>query len=501
MYQLNSLEDTIVAIGTPMGQGGIGIVRLSGRNTLAICDQLFVSKNKKKPSQFKSFTVHYGWVVRWREELSQGAWGRPASQVRSSGWPPTQQSEDKKDPTDAQKNFEILDEALLTLMRAPKSYTTEDVAEISCHGGMVVLYALVQLIVDLGARLAEPGEFTKRAFLNGRLDLTQAEAVLDIIQAKTDRFLRMSLHQLKGELSTELEGIREHLLRIYVQMEAIVNFPEDDLDASPRMKLTGEIQSARNRVDHLLQSSEQGRILKDGIRIVICGKPNVGKSSLLNVLLKTPRAIVTDIAGTTRDTIEETLQIKGIPFQLIDTAGILEPRDLLEAEAIRRSHLYINSADLILFVVDGSDEITPENELLIQNISGKNVLVVLNKCDLEQKIAPEEIRQRLGDNKVIKVSALKKILIEDLEDTIVENVAQGRPIDQTILISNVRHVQALKDCSAALARAEGMTQDGLSFEFVSEEIKLAVNFLDNLTGRNIDRDLLEKIFSEFCIGK
>ncbi len=464
MYQLNSLEDTIVAIATPMGQGGIGIVRLSGKNTLGICDRLFVSKNKKKPSEFKSFTVHYGWIVK--------------------------------------KDFEIIDEALLTLMRAPKSYTTEDVAEISCHGGMGVLQAIVQLIVDLGARLAEPGEFTKRAFLNGRIDLTQAEAVLDIIQAKTDRFLRLSLNQLKGELSIELEGIREHLMRIYVQMEAIVNFPEDDLDASNRMKLTEEIQSAKNRVDRLLASGEQGRIFKDGIRIVICGKPNVGKSSLLNVLLKTPRAIVTDIAGTTRDTIEEILQIKGIPFQLIDTAGILEPRDLVEEEAIRRSHLYINSADLILFVVDGSDEITSEDELLIKNISGKNVLVVLNKCDLEQKIVPEEIRQRLGDNKIIKVSALKKISIENLEDAIVENVAQGRPIDtQTTLISNVRHVQALKDCSAALARAEGMTHDGLSFEFVSEEIKLAVNFLDNLTGRNIDRDLLEKIFSEFCIGK
>ncbi|HLD69500.1 MAG TPA: GTPase, partial [Candidatus Omnitrophota bacterium] len=213
-------------------------------------------------------------------------------------------------------------------------------------------------------------------------------------------------------------------------------------------------------------------------------------------------AIVTDIAGTTRDTIEETLQIKGIPFQLVDTAGILEPRDLVEKEAIRRSHLSINSADLILLVVDGSDDLSPEDELLIQNISGKNVLVVLNKCDLAQKIFVEDIHQRLGDHKVIKVSALKKILIEDLEAAIVENVAHGQPMDtQTTLVSNVRHIQALKDCAAALARAQGLTQDGLSFEFVSEEVKLAVNFLDNLTGRNIDNDLLEKIFSEFCIGK
>ena len=463
MYQINHIDDTIVAIATPPGQGGIGIVRLSGKNTLAICDELFVSKTKKKSSEFKSFTAHYGWVV---------------------------------------NNSQIIDEALLTLMRAPKSYTTEDVAEISCHGGMVVLKTIVQLVVDLGARLAEPGEFTKRAFLNGRIDLTQAEAVLDIIQAKTDRFLRLSLNQLKGELSLELEGIREHLLRIYVEMEAIVNFPEDEINASTRMKLTQEIHSAKNRVDSLLLSGEQGKLLKDGIRIVICGKPNVGKSSLLNALLKTPRAIVTDIAGTTRDTIEETAQLKGIPFQLIDTAGILEPRDRVETEAVRRSQLSINSADLILFVVDGSGAIAPEDELLMKNICDKNVLVVLNKCDLAQKISEEGIRRGLGDKKMIKVSALKKISIEELEGAIVENIWRGQPIDTpATLISNVRHIQALKDCSAALARTQGMTHDGLSFEFVSEEIKLAVNFLDNITGRNIDNDLLDKIFSEFCIGK
>lgn len=489
MYQVNHLEDTIVAIATPPGQGGIGIVRLSGKNTLAICDQIFVSKNKKKPSEFKSFTVHYGWVVNTRKEknTSEGPF--------ASG----DQAPDAKGPG---VDFEIIDEALLTLMRAPKSYTTEDVAEISCHGGLVVLQTIVQLILDCGARLAEPGEFTKRAFLNGRIDLTQAEAVLDIIQAKTERFLRMSLHQLKGELSLELEGIREYLLRIYVEMEAIVNFPEDEIDASTRLKLIQEIQSVKTKVDTLLASGEQGRILKDGIRIVICGKPNVGKSSLLNVLLKIPRAIVTDVAGTTRDTIEETAQIKGIPFQLIDTAGILEPRDLIEEEAVRRSRLYINSADLILLVMDAGSAISGQDQLLMRNIFDKNVLVAMNKCDLREKISQKAIRRQLPDKKMVKISALKKMGIEDLENAIVENVCQGQPLDtQTTLISNVRHIQALKDAGAALARAQGMTQDGLSFEFVSEEIKLAVNFLDNITGRNIDNDLLDTIFSEFCIGK
>lgn len=489
MYQLNSLEDTIVAIATPPGQGGIGIVRLSGKNTLAICDQIFVSKNKKKPAEFKSFTVHYGWIVNVRKHQNANE-GPFASSVKNS---------DAKGPGE---DFETIDEALLTLMRAPKSYTTEDVAEISCHGGLVVLQTILQLILDCGARLAEPGEFTKRAFLNGRIDLTQAEAVLDIIEAKTERFLRMSLHQLKGELSLELEEIREHLLRIYVEMEAIVNFPEDEIDASTRLKLIQEIQSVKTKVDTLLASGEQGRILKDGIRIVICGKPNVGKSSLLNVLLKIPRAIVTDVAGTTRDTIEETAQIKGIPFQLIDTAGILEPRDLIEEEAVRRSRLYINSADLILLVMDAGSAISSQDQLLMRNISDKNVLVVVNKCDLEEKISEKEIQRQLRDKKIVKVSALKRMAIEDLENAIVENVCQGQPMDtQTTLISNVRHIQALKDACATLARAQGMTQDGLSFEFVSEEIKLAVNFLDNITGRNIDNDLLDTIFSEFCIGK
>ena len=468
MYQLNHLEDTIAAISTPIGQGGIGIVRLSGKNTLAICDELFVSKNKKKPSQFKSFSVHYGWAMK----VQNG------------------------------KDSEIIDEVLLTIMRAPKSYTKEDVAEISCHGGMVVVKKILERAIELGARLAEAGEFTKRAFLNGRIDLTQAEAVLDVIQAKTERFLRLSLNQLKVELAIELEAIREALMGIYVELEAVVNFPEDDLDPSDRMKIFEDIQAVKNRIDRLIQSADHGRILKEGIRVVICGKPNVGKSSLLNVLLKTPRAIVTDVAGTTRDTIEETAQIKGVPFQLIDTAGILKPRDLVEREAIKRSHLSINSADLILFVLDTSREISSEDETLIQNIRDKNVLVIANKCDLPQKISDQEIRERLKDKKILKVSAFKKIAIEDLENGIIENVWRGQMTEpEGIVLSNVRHVQALKECISVVSKAASIFQQGVSVEFVSEEIKLAVNFLDSLTGRNIDNDLLDKIFSEFCIGK
>jgi tRNA modification GTPase len=459
------MEDTIVAISTPIGEGGIGIVRLSGKQALPIADQLFTAKSKLKPSQAESFKVHYGWVV-------------------------------------SPFGTEIVDEALLTVMRSPRSYTKEDMVEVSCHGGLRALKTVLSLATTLGARLAEPGEFTKRAFLNGRIDLTQAEAVLDIIQAKTDVFLRVSTRQLKGELSSELESIREKLMEIYVEIEAIVNFPEDEIDASGRSPLLKKIESAQQKVEHLLASSEHGRILKDGIKIVIGGKPNVGKSSLLNVLLKQPRAIVTDIAGTTRDTIEETVQIKGIPFQLVDTAGLLEPRDLIEEEAVNRSRLYIEQADLVLMVLDGHRTLSREDELLMENMKNRHVLVVINKCDLPLKINREKIRELLKGKKILKVSAKEKTGIVELEEALVESVWQGAHVSTDgVLVSNIRHINALKDCQQSLEKSCRIVQDGLSFEFVSEEIKTAVNFLDSITGRNIDSDLLENIFSQFCIGK
>ena len=469
MYQLADLEDTITAISTPTGQGGIGIVRLSGKKALDIADEIFISRSGSKPSSFKHSTVRYGNVIN-------------------------------------KKRNETIDEALLTVMRAPKSYTKEDVVEISCHGGTVSLRSILMLTVRLGARLAEPGEFTKRAFLNGRIDLPQAEAVLDIIQAKTDAFLQVSTNQLKGDLSTELEQIREQLMSIYIEIEAIVNFPEDEIDASAQAQdfvpIQEKIQEAKRRVEDLLKTSEHGKILKDGIKIVLCGRSNVGKSSLLNSLLKTPRAIVSDIAGTTRDTIEETAQIRGIPFQLIDTAGILEPRDLIEEEAIKRSHMVIAGADLILFVFDSGEDLTDEDESLMRAVNGQNVLAILNKCDLAQVINEDLIKEKYQDTKVFKVSALKRVGIDALEAAIIENVWHDQKIDtHSLLISNVRHIHALESCSTSLAKGQEILKDGVSLEFVSEEIKIAVNFLDSITGRNIDMDLLNNIFSQFCIGK
>lgn len=461
------LDDTIAAISTAVGQGGIGIIRLSGKEAIAIADKIFSNKHKTKPSEFKNNTVHFGWIVK---------------------------KENKKE--------EIIDEVLLTVMRAPKSYTAEDVVEISCHGGVIPLKSILHLTIDFGARPAEPGEFTKRAFLNGRMDLTQAEAVLDIIQAKTDAFLRVSLNQLKGELTLELESIRENLMTVYTHMEAIVNFPEDEVNAADKAQLFKQAKAARKKVEGLLKSSDQGKILKEGIKVVLCGKPNVGKSSLLNVLLKQPRAIVTDIAGTTRDTIEETAQIRGIPFQLVDTAGILEPRDLVEKEAVKRSHLYIDSADLVLFVIDNNCALSKEDLSLVAKVKDKNTIVLINKSDLKRKINKKKVRGLFKGRKIIEVSALKTTGVHRLEEAIVQNVWHGKITDTPrLMISNTRHVSALKNCLLLLKKVEESFSQNLPFELIAEDIKSAVSHLDNITGRNVDSDLIDKIFSEFCIGK
>lgn len=469
MYQFKSIEDTIAAISTATAPGGIGIVRLSGKQALAIADRIFVAKNKKRPSQFKTFSVHYGHVV------------APAE----TGQPPRS-----------------VDEALLTVMRSPHSYTGEDVVEISCHGGLVVLKTILQLAIDGGARLAEPGEFTKRAFLNGRIDLTQAEAVQDIIQAKTAAFVRVSMHQLKGELTRELEVIREELMEVYTQMEAAVNFPEDDIEAKAYQQIQRLVEQSQERVQRLLRSSDQGRLLRDGIKVVLCGRPNVGKSSLLNVLLRQPRAIVSAIAGTTRDTIEEAFQIQGMALQLVDTAGILPPRDLIEAEAVKRSHLHIQGADLALLILDGSQPLDPQDEELLQQLQGQNVLVVLNKCDLPAQVDAAVVRARFSRQKIVAVSALHQQGLAELETAIVDQITHGQSIDpQALIVSNVRHVASLKACRQSLLSAQEMMRQNTSLEFISEEIKAAINELDAITGRNIDQDLLESIFCNFCIGK
>jgi len=463
MYQYKGLEDTIAAIATPAGQGGIGIVRISGKDAVAVADAVLRLQGDKTLGGCESHTVHHGWVM------------------------------------DGQT---VIDEVLVTLMRAPKSYTAEDVVEINCHGGMTVLRAVLQAVLAAGARLSLPGEFTKRAFLHGRLDLAQAEAVMDVIGAKTENFLRVANNQLKGELSGELEGIREALLQIYTMVEALINFPEDGIDAQSLGQISVRVHAQEERVVKLLKSSQSGRILKEGLRIVLCGRPNVGKSSLLNGLLKQQRAIVTPIAGTTRDVLEESAQIKGIPIQLVDTAGIFEPRDLIEEEALKRSHLYIDSADLVLLVLDYSCPLQEADVLLMEKLQGRCVLAVVNKMDLDHQMDIAGPQGKFGSAHVIEVSALAPESIRALEAKIVEIIQKAKHWDRHgILVSNIRHIKALETAQRNLQGACRLMDKNTSLEFISEEIKGAVNQMDAITGRNIDDDLLDRIFSEFCIGK
>lgn len=465
--QTHNLDDTIAAISTPLGQGGIGIVRISGKEALRIADDIFISPHNQKPSQVKTHTVHFGRIINC-----------------------------------AKNNEGLVDEVLLTVMRAPKTYTCEDIVEISCHGGQMALRKILDIILKKGARLADRGEFTKRAFLNGRIDLTQAEAVLDIIQAKTDSFLESSVKQLKGDLTVELEAIREILMDVYTELEAMVNFPEDDTDAGDEAELKKKISHARVRIEKLLRFRHEGKIFRDGARVVICGKPNVGKSSLLNVLLREPRAIVSDIAGTTRDTIEELTQINDIPVQLIDTAGILKPRNTIEKEAVRRSRFHIKEADLVLFMLDASAAFDQKDKNIALNLKKKNIVIVFNKCDRKHKININKINALFPSNDRVKISARFKENINELKAVMAKNILHGRLIEPgSLVISNMRQIASLDKSLHAVLRADKHLSERLSPEFVSEEIKSAVSDLDQVTGRDIGEDLLDKIFAAFCIGK
>ncbi len=458
-------DDTIAAISTALGPGGIGIVRLSGTASVGILEQIFCLASGKKGKNFKSHKVYYGQIL----DCDSG---------------------------------ENIDEVLVTVMRAPKSYTCEDVVEISSHGGLIAVKTILALALRLGARLASPGEFTKRAFLNGRLDLVQAEAVLDIIQAKTQSSLRVSTHQLKGELTLELEKIRADLLEAYVRIEALVNFPEDGIEDRGRQEIAVYLAQAKEKIQALLAVSQQGRLLREGVKVVLCGRPNVGKSSLLNILLKQPRAIVSEVAGTTRDALEESAQVRGIAVQLVDTAGILKPRDGIEEQAVFRSQMHMKNADLVLLTFASSEKLTAEDREIIKSLEGQNILAVINKNDLGQVLLNEDVATVLPQCVIVRVSATSKTGIQELEKAIEDNILQGKGVDTThILLTNVRHITALNSAAQCLSEAQQFLQEDVSFEFISEHLKDALTALDQITGRDIDEDLLQSIFANFCIGK
>ena len=473
------LDDTIAAIATAFGESGIGIIRISGAHSLSLADKIFLAKDKKKPSQCLGYTMHYGWIV-------NTAGSQVDRLIDSTQCPPQN----------------IIDEVLLTVMRAPKTYTREDVVEINCHGGIIALRAVLDLVLEKGCRLAHPGEFTKRAFINGRIDLSQAEAVLDIIRAKTNSALEIGVQQLKGTLSERIGKIRCELLEVLAQIEANIDFPEEGITPVSQQGLRGSIDILRNEFEALLRQNDSGRLYREGLFAVICGRPNVGKSSLLNALLKQERSIVTHIAGTTRDTIEEVIDIKGIPVRIADTAGIASPRDLVEKRAVQRTGEFMDKADLIILMFDGNSPLSREDEVLIGRIirKKKSVIAVINKSDLKQKIEKEKIARRFGHT--IDISAKRLKNIDSLKDAIANLAYKGKVhMAESVLVSNLRHIQSFKKAHRHIVYAANSVDANLSLEFVSQDLKEAFECLDAITGKRFSEDLLDRIFSEFCIGK
>lgn len=457
----DNLQDTITAISTASGEGGIGIVRLSGPESLAIANKIFVGPDKKKPTHFKSYTMHYGRIV---------------------------------------DQHKIIDEVILSVMRGPKSYTRQDVVEINCHGGLLSLRKILDLTLKHGCRLAGPGEFTKRAFLNGRLDLAQAEAVIDVIRAKTDSALKISLEQLNGSLSQEINKIRQGLLDILVILEANIDFPEEDIQPQDLTKISLGLKSIHAQLNALLSSALGGRILREGLHVVICGKPNVGKSSLLNALLKQERSIVTPVAGTTRDTIEEMIDIKGIPVRIVDTAGILKPRNLIERKAVKLSLRQINLADLVIILFDASGKLDKKDLELIKEVKNKKAIAVINKIDLKARIEKDQVVRAFS--RVVMLAAKSGKNLNLLEDAIYDFVYQGKlPGPELILVSNLRHIQALRDAQKLVIQSRVILADKLSIEFITQNLKDACVYLDKILGKDFSADLLDIIFRDFCIGK
>ena len=460
-------EDTIVAIATPLGEGGIGIVRLSGKESLHIAERIFEAKRKNEIRNQKSFTVRYGHVVA-RNGLIKT----------------------------------IVDEALLTVMRSPKSYTGEDVAEISVHGGQAVLQEVLRLAVEAGARLAEPGEFTKRAFLNGRMDLLQAEAVLDLIRAKTSHTLRWASAQLEGVFSDKIKNIKKTLLELLSHLEAEVDFPDDSPNTDTPKEIEKKITAAQEELRGLLGSSRLGFLAKRGLQVAIWGRPNVGKSSLLNQLAQRARVIVTPFPGTTRDVVEEEIAIEGFPVRLQDTAGVQETNNPIEKEGVERSRKAMQGADLVLFVVDSSQALTPEDKKLYEECCEKAMILVLNKSDLAAKITSEQVRELGVTSLVVSCSCLVEMGVDKLKQGVLSFITQGAPeIPSESVVSTVRQRDLLQETAKDLARAREACQKQLSSEFIASDVRHALDHLGMLVGETVTEDVLELLFSKFCIGK
>lgn len=457
-------EETIAAISTPFGESGIGIVRISGPAAESIARKLF--KTKSDQPYFISHHFHYGELI---------------------------------DP----KSGNPVDEVLIALMKSPKTYTREDILEIHCHGGYYLLQKVLEIVLREGARVALPGEFTKRAFLNGRIDLTQAEAVIDLIKAKTQTSLEIANQQLRGSLYKEMTELRSQLIERLALIEAHIDFPEEEIEPITFRELKEDFKKMVYQMEEWIASYEEGKIFREGISCAIVGKTNVGKSSLLNVLLKEERAIVTPIPGTTRDVIEEVLNIYGIPVRLIDTAGLRKPTDSIEQEGVRRAKERVGDSDFVLLMLDGSRALDDDDKEIFKEIKGKKRVVIINKNDLPLRISLEDVKSRFKDDPIVLISALRDEAIDDLKKTIYTSLIHRdvRATPEHLIVANIRHKTALTQVKDNLSNAVKGLEEGISLEFIAFEIRSALDALGETVGETTTEEVLNQIFEQFCIGK
>lgn len=472
----NYKNDTIAAIATALSDSGIGIIRISGDDAIYIVDSIFRSPSGKRIlTKVQSHTVHYGYIVGKEEN--------------------------------------VIDEVMVVVMKAPKSYTTEDTVEINCHGGVLVMQKVLEAVLHAGARLAQPGEFTKRAFLNGRIDLSRAEAVIDVIHSQNEYALSSSVSQLKGQLSNKIHTLREDILYQIAFIESALDDPEHiSLDGYPE-QLAAKVIYFQQEIAKLLATADNGRLIKEGISTVIVGKPNAGKSSLLNMLLGEDRAIVTEIAGTTRDALHETINLHGISLNMIDTAGIHETQDVVEKIGVERAKKYAMDADLILYVVDASGNIDEDDQNIISLLDGKKAIILLNKSDLENKITEESLKENLAkrlkhreDIRILRTSTIdpssENSGMEELEETIRNMFFEGKlKQNNELVVTNLRHKEALQDALNSLKLVERSIEDGMPEDFYSIDLTSAYASLGKIIGEEVDEDVVNEIFSKFCMGK
>ncbi|HOA97659.1 MAG TPA: tRNA uridine-5-carboxymethylaminomethyl(34) synthesis GTPase MnmE [Acetivibrio saccincola] len=456
-------EDTIAAISTPYGTGGIGIIRISGDRAFEIAKTIF--KGKKNFDEIKSHTINYGKII---------------------------------DPV---KN-ETIDEVLVTKMKKPNTFTREDVVEINCHGGIVVLKKILDLVLRQGARAAEPGEFTKRAFLNGRIDLSQAEAVIDIINSKTEESSKAAVNQLEGKLSSKIKALRRRLIEILAHIEAVVDYPEEDIEEITGEKVYNEIKDIKENLKKITDNFERGRILREGIDAVIVGRPNVGKSSLLNELTGKNRAIVTDIPGTTRDIIEEYININDIPVRIVDTAGIRDTEDAVEIIGVEKTHKALEEAELVIMMVDAEKGFTPEDSAILEKVANKKLIILINKIDKSNEENIKNIEKNLEGMNYIRTSIREEIGIDKIGKMITKLFTKGEiNLNSQIILTNIRHKNLIDKAILSIDDAMGAYENKMPLDLMTIDITNAADFLGQITGESVKEDVINEIFSRFCLGK